>query len=66
MHVTAVHAHDKVLICKISFGKKNIRTQSKIINFNPRAPQHRTCGEEEFGELCKNVLDNFFLPIFFP
>ena len=29
---------DKVLIRKIRLGKKNIRTQPKIINFDPRAP----------------------------
>ena len=36
---------DKVLIRKIRFGKKNIRTQPKIIKFDPRAPDMRTRDE---------------------
>ena len=39
---------DKVLIRKIRFRKKNIRTQPKIINFDPRAPHQRTRDEERF------------------
>ncbi|XP_078372649.1 uncharacterized protein LOC144656291 [Oculina patagonica] len=46
---------DKVLIRKIRFGKKNIRTQPKIIRFDPRAPQHRTRDEEGFKALCENL-----------
>jgi len=46
---------DKVLICKIRFGKKNIRTQPKIIRFDPRALQHRTRDEEGFKALCENL-----------
>ena len=39
---------DKVLIRKIIFGKKIIRTQPKTINFDPRAPHQRTRDEEGF------------------
>ena len=39
---------DKVLIRKIRFGKKNIRTQPKIIKFDPRAPDMRTRDETSF------------------
>ena len=57
---------DKVLIRKIRFGKKNIRTQPKIIKFDPRAPQQRTRDEEGFQKLCENLQDclpssSFFL-----
>ena len=57
---------DKVLIRKIRFGKKNIRIQPKIINFDPRAPHQRTRDEEGFKKLCKNLQDclpssSFFL-----
>ena len=48
---------DKVLIRKIRFGKKNIRTQAKIIKFDPRAPQQRTRDPESFKTLC-NELQN--------
>ena len=37
-----------MLIRKIRFAKKNIRTQPKIINFDPRAPHQRTRDEEGF------------------
>ena len=46
---------DKVLIRKIRFGKKNIRSQPKIIKFDPRAPQQRTRDEEGFKKLCDNL-----------
>ena len=46
---------DKVLIRKIRFGKKNIRTQPKIIKFDPRAPDMRTCDETSFKKLCENL-----------
>ena len=39
---------DEVLIRKIRFGKKNIRTQPKIIKFDPRAPDKRTRDETSF------------------
>ena len=57
---------DKVLIRKIRFGKKNIRTQPKIIKFDPRAPQQRGVDEEGFKELSENLQDclpssSFFL-----
>ena len=57
---------DKVLIRKIRFGKKNIRIQPKIINFDPRAPHQRTRDEEGFKKLCENLQDclpssSFFL-----
>lgn len=48
---------DKVLIRKIQFGKKNIRTQPKIINFDPRAPHQRTRDEEGFKKFCENLQD---------
>ena len=48
---------DKVLIRKIRFGKKNIRTQAKIIKFDPWAPQQRTRDPESFKTLC-NELQN--------
>ena len=46
---------DKVLIRKIRFGKKNIRTQPKIIKFDPRAPDMRTRDETSFKKLCENL-----------
>ena len=46
---------DKVLIRKIRFGKKNIRTQAKIIKFDPRAPQQRTRDPETFKKLCNDL-----------
>ena len=39
---------DKVLIRKIRFGKKNIRIQPKIINFDPRSLQEQNCDDESF------------------
>ena len=36
---------DKVLIRKISFGKKNTRTRPKIIKVDPREPNQRTRSE---------------------
>ena len=56
----------KVLIRKIMFGKKNIRTQPKIINFDPRAPQEQICDDESFKNPCgalQNCLpaSSFFL-----
>ena len=55
---------DKVLIRKIQFGKKDIR--SHPIKFDPRAPDLRTCDETIFKKLCKNLqnclpLSSFFL-----
>ena len=57
---------DKVLIRKIRFGKKNIRTQPKMINFDPRSPQERNRDDESFKNLCgtlQNCLpaSSFFL-----
>lgn len=46
---------DKVLIRKIRFGKKNIRTQAKIIKFDPRAPQQRNRDPERFKKLCSEL-----------
>ena len=46
---------DKVLIRKIRFGKKNIRTHAKIIKFDPRAPQQRTRDPESFKKLCSEL-----------
>ena len=46
---------DKVLIRKIRFGKKNLRTQPKIIKFDPRAPDMRTRDETSFKKLCENL-----------
>ena len=46
---------DKVLIRKIRFGKKNIRTQPKIIKFDPRAPDMRTRDETSLKKLCENL-----------
>ena len=46
---------DKVLIRKIRFGKKNLRTQPKIIKFDPRAPDMRTRHETSFKKLCENL-----------
>ena len=45
---------DKVLIRKIRFGKKNIRTQANIIKFDRRAPQQQTREPESFKKLCNN------------
>ena len=46
---------DKVLIRKIRFGKKNIRTQPKVIKFDPWAPDTRTRDETSFEKLCENL-----------
>ena len=46
---------DKVLIRKNRFGKKNICTQTKIIKFDPRAPQQRTRDPESFKKLCSEL-----------
>ena len=46
---------DKVLIRKMRFGKKNIRTQAKVIKFDPRAPQQRTRDPETFKKLCSEL-----------
>ena len=46
---------DKVLIRKIRFGKKNLRTQPKIIKFDLRAPDMRTRDETSFKKLCENL-----------
>ena len=56
---------DKVLIRKIRFGKKNIRTQPKIIKFDPRPPQQHTRNEEGFQKLCENLQDCLPLSSFF-
>ena len=56
---------DQVLIRKRRFGKKNIRTQPKIINFDPRAPHHRTRDEEGFKKFCENLQDNLPSSSFF-
>ena len=42
---------DKVLIRKIRFGKKDVRTQPIIIKFDPRAP-HTTTRDEATFENC--------------
>lgn len=57
---------DKVLIRKIRFGKKNIRAQLNIINFDPRAPHKRNPDDESLKNLCgtlQNCLpaSSFFL-----
>ena len=57
---------DKGLIRKIRFGKKNIRTELKIINFDPRSLQERNHDDESFKNLCgtlQNCLpaSSFFL-----
>ena len=49
---------DKVLIRKIRFGKNNIRTELKIINFDPRSPQERNHDDESFKNLC-GTLQNY-------
>ena len=61
---------DKVLIRKIRFGKKNIRTRPKIIKFDPRGPNQRTRSEENFKKLCETfriaclqVLSFFFMTL---
>lgn len=46
---------DQVLIRKIRFGKKNIRLQPKIINFDSRAPQQRTKNEQNLKTFCENL-----------
>ena len=56
---------DKVLIRKIRFGKKNIRSQPKIIKFDPRAPQQRTRDEEGFKNLCDNLQNSLPSSSFF-
>ena len=45
---------DKMLIRKIRPGKKNIGTQPKIVNFNPRAPHQRT-REERLNTLLNYI-----------
>ena len=44
---------DKALIRKIRFGKKNMRTQPKIIKFDPRSPDTRNRDETSFEKLCE-------------
>ena len=46
---------DKVLIRKIKFGKRDIRTRPKLIMFDPREPNQRTRSEENFKKLCDNL-----------
>jgi len=46
---------DHVLIRKIRCGKKNIRLQPKIINFDPRAPNQRNKDGESFKAFCENL-----------
>lgn len=53
--VAAAKPLDEVLIRKIRFGKKNIRTRPKIIMFDPREPNQCTRNEENFVKLCDNL-----------
>ena len=46
---------DKVLIRKIRFGKKNMRTQPKIIKFDPGSPDTRNRDKTSFEKLCENL-----------
>lgn len=56
---------DKVLIQRIRFGKEEIRTQLKIIKFDPRASQHHGLDEERFQELTKTLQDCLPSSLFF-
>ena len=46
---------DKVLIRIIRFGKNNTRTQTKIMKFDPRAPQQRNRDPERFKKLSSEL-----------
>jgi len=46
---------DQILVRKIRFGKKNIRTKLKVIKFDPRPPQQRKIAEERFKAFSENL-----------
>ena len=56
---------DKVLIRKIRFGQKNIRTCPKIINFDPRIPQQRIRDDESFEKFCATLQNCLSASCFF-